>query len=371
MAMTLLQAAESATVSFTVRASVPDSAPVRVVGSLEALGCWDAQAALVLARSGGDEWTGRLTVPLGESFSFNVVRGDWEGLALGADGELLPDMWCTARDTTIVIPVDGWDDTRTTHAVRGEVVSLGEVACEGLPEAHEVWVVLPESYHADEPARYPVLYVHDGQDAFDAGRSTTGVEWRLDEIADSLHAVGLMPPIIVVAVAATRYRLYEYADTTLGEAYARFITDELKPRIDGRFRTRADRASTATLGHSLGGLIALLTAWWHADAVGHAACLAPFLAWGDEKVLSTMERLPKERPRLYLSLGDGGLDDMVRPTMEAACSLLASRGWERGGDLVCTRSRAEGIAALDADDLARALIFLFGAADTEKRSMQP
>jgi predicted alpha/beta superfamily hydrolase len=363
--------ADSVRVSFKVEAPMPDSLPVRVVGSPAVLGAWSEVDALVLARQGSGLWGGAIRVPTGAGFAFNLVRGGWDAEAVLSTGAPRPDEWCVAgSDTTISIVVEGWEDTsRPSGRIAGHLVSLGKLPSSLLPEPRDVWVILPRSYPSDSTARYPVLYVHDGQDSFDATRSTTGAEWRLDETADSLTLAGIIPGIIIVAVAATQYRTHEYADTTLGEAYAEFLVEELKPLVDGRFRTMTGREHTATIGRSLGGLISLLAAWWHPFTFGQAACLSPFLLWGDGKVFGTLDAVPPVRPRLFFSIGGEPLDSMLAPSVEASCSLFARSKWRPGHDLRCS-GPPEGDRSDSSQSavLVEALEFLFSGRGRETGS---
>ena len=352
---------DSVTISFAVEAPSPDTLPVRVVGNTPELGEWNHERALTLKRSGSCGWSGTIRVPRGTVCAFNLLRGGWQAEAVSSDGVPLADMWCEATvDTAVRFVVEEWEDViRPAGRVRGEVVSLGQTSCAGCASPRDVWVVLPRSY-AKSSARYPVLYVHDGQDAFDATRSSTGSEWRLDETADSLSRAGRLPEIIIVAVAATQQRALEFADTTFGEAYARFLAVELKPMIDGRFRTRAGRNHTATIGRGLGGLICFLSAQWHPDVFGQAACLSPFLLWGDEKVLTkTGYAAPDRRARLFLSVDSGIADGLLAPSIDAACSMLVHRGWVVGSELQCVGEGSRRPNEVRTNSLVDALLFLF------------
>ena len=103
--------------------------------------------------------------------------------------------------------------------------------------------------------RYPVLYMHDGQNLFDAPTSFGGVEWRLDETAGRLIEQGKIVPVLIVGIGNTADRMTEYtygggekAKGKSGEDYLQFVVEELKPFVDKSYRTKPDRKNTAVGG---------------------------------------------------------------------------------------------------------------------------
>src|SRR6202023_3143714 len=78
----------------------------------------------------------------------------------------------------------------------------------------DVLVYLPRGYSRFSRKRYPVLYLQDGQNVFDAATSFAGVEWGVDEAAQRLIRQNLIEPLIIVAIANTgEDRIHEYAPT--------------------------------------------------------------------------------------------------------------------------------------------------------------
>lgn len=159
--------------------------------------------------------------------------------------------------------------------------------------ARNVTVWLPPGYEASQ-ARYPVLYMHDGQNLFDASRAPFG-EWCVDEHLGRLIAAGQVRAPIVVGVWNTPLRLREYVPAdliaalpddmrgdiqniyggpSLSEGYLAFLTDELKPFIDRTYRTLTGPADTAMAGSSMGGLMSLYSVMKRPDVFGACACLS-------------------------------------------------------------------------------------------------
>src|SRR6266705_311116 len=142
-----------------------------------------------------------------------------------------------------------------------------------LGNRRDVLVYLPPDYRRFSSRRYPVLYLHDGQNVFDAATSFAGVEWGVDETAQRLIQRKLIEPLIIVAVANIgEQRVHEYAPTPgviepkenprkrsrgLAHIYGQFLIEELKPFIDYKYRTNPDAEFTGLGGSSLGGLATL------------------------------------------------------------------------------------------------------------------
>ena len=208
--------------------------------------------------------------------------------------------------------------------------------------AVQVW--LPPGYATRPEARYPVLYLHDGQNVFDA--AAAGAEWQMDEAAERGVASGRLRPFIVVAVDNTAARIADYTPTAMdlpaagpgaprtvrqgggAVAYARFLVEELKPLIDARYRTRPGAADTAVGGSSLGGLVSAWLALHHPQVFGAALVVSPSVWWDDGFLLRDLAAMapPATRPRLWLDMGGHEGGQALQLSRELAAALQA-RGW--------------------------------------------
>jgi predicted alpha/beta superfamily hydrolase len=161
------------------------------------------------------------------------------------------------------------------------------VTSQYFKEPRTVHVYLPPSYPRSPNKKYPVLYLHDGQNVFSFAGTNIAFgwgSWELDKTADRLSADGKMPEIIMVGIDnAGMQRYAEYCGAhhpsdahtnTLYENYAAFLIKDLKPRIDTEFRTRAGAPDTAVMGSSMGGICSLILAWEHPEVFGGAASLS-------------------------------------------------------------------------------------------------
>ena len=201
---------------------------------------------------------------------------------------------------------------------------------------------LPPGYGHDTHRRYPVLYMNDGQNLFDPETAfVRGHHWRLGEMADMLISEGRVQPLIMVGVNHTeRGRIQEYTPTKdprlgggLAKAYGRLLTEELKPMIDARYRTRPERQHTGLGGSSLGGLATMYLGLRHADVFGHLAVMSPSVWWGRRVILRYVAKArPKPKTRIWLDMGTAESKHGVADARRLRQALVGA-GWSEDDDL--------------------------------------
>jgi len=201
-----------------------------------------------------------------------------------------------------------------TGEARGRVEALRGIWSPQLRNRRDVFVYLPPG-HGTGRGRYPVLYMQDGQNAFDAATAFAGRSWRAREAADAMAARGQRLIVVAVSAAAATPegdgRLAEYSpfsDPQLhvrgrGVLYARFLVETLKPLIDDAYATLRTRAHTGLMGSSMGGLISLYTAVRHPEVFGAAAALSPSLWFAGRRIFPWVRRHPlRRRLRIHLDM---------------------------------------------------------------------
>lgn len=232
------------------------------------------------------------------------------------------------------------------HTIVGNVRHFTGVRSEVLDNQRDVWVYLPAGYDGRARRRYPVLYCQDGQNMMDAATAFLGVEWQLDECLEQGIAAGEIEPLIAVCVSNTPRRAYEYTpvrDSIMGgggaDAYVRFLTEELKPLIDERFRTLPEPEHTGTIGSSLGGLLSLHIALNHSHRFGRVGAVSPSYGWAQGEILQRMAALRTPPPvRLWIDMGtrEGPSHLHPNPLVQAgrfARNMLMAAGMRLDGDL--------------------------------------
>lgn len=215
-----------------------------------------------------------------------------------------------------------------------------------LPDDRLISVYLPPAYNEGNSRRYGVFYLHDGQNLFDGRRSyVAGSTWRAHSTADELAEMGVIQPVILVGIANTGLRrMAEYTPTRdfkmgggEGASYGRLLVEELKPIIDGIYRTLPDAPNTGLGGSSLGGLISLFLGLKYPEVFGRLAVMSPSLWWDHRSILNLATRmLPRDDAKLWL---DMGTEEGARHLRDADLlnQTLLQHGWKSGVNLLYTR----------------------------------
>jgi predicted alpha/beta superfamily hydrolase len=239
---------------------------------------------------------------------------------------------------------------RKLHTLHGTVVKH-DFHSEALGEDRRVWVYLPPMYEREPDRRFPVLYMQDGQNVFDGATAfVAGKEWEADEAAERLIEEGRIEPLIIVAVdngGAERTNEYTPTADRHGEGgnverYARMLVDELKPWIDGEYRTRSGPESTGIAGSSFGGVASLWIGLTHPDVFGLIAAVSTSAARDDGQIVRFVEALPeKPATRIWTDVGTAEGHEALEYA-RLLHDALVRKGWKEGVDLAYVE--AEGAA---------------------------
>ena len=194
----------------------------------------------------------------------------------------------------------------------------------------ELFAYLPPS-HGLPGRRFPVVYMHDGQNLFDEATSNTG-EWRVDETMEALAPEGLEAIVVGIPHAGER-RGHEYAGDG-ARTYLGFVVEQVRPLVEDAFAVEPGRGSTGVAGSSLGALSSLLALYVHPDVFGFAGLLSPAFWWnGDDRWNELVESEPRPAARIYMDVGDdeGEGDGRLRRAYvdgyERMAALLRAKGY--------------------------------------------
>ncbi len=218
----------------------------------------------------------------------------------------------------------------------GTVTIVDQFASPQLHNSRSLRIFLPASYTENSAKRYPVLYMHDGQNLFDAKTAAYGVAWGIGATINRLVATGVMEEVIVVGIDNTPDRIAEYTpccDARYGggkvDAYGAFVADTVKPFIDKHYRTLANKENTAIMGSSLGALASIAIAQRYPDLFSKAGAMSGSFWWNDKALIT--KAAPRAAVRLYLDAGtsDDGLSDTI-----AMRDVLLKQGYQLNRDLL-------------------------------------
>ncbi len=196
-----------------------------------------------------------------------------------------------------------WRARARARAFAGEVHTLPAVASPELGNRRPLLVYTPASYAAGD-RRYPVIYMQDGQNLFDARTSFAG-DWGLRHALAWASRRGVDTLVVGIpnSGAARNAEYSPFADTGVGDRYLAFVTRTVKPLIDERFRTLPDRAHTGIAGSSMGALISLYAFFRMPEVFGFTGALSPSLWFANEAIFAVVRESPFVAGRVYLDVG--------------------------------------------------------------------
>jgi predicted alpha/beta superfamily hydrolase len=211
------------------------------------------------------------------------------------------------------------------HHVVGAIQVGRQVKSPQLGNQRDILVYLPPSYGTNE-RRYPVLYMHDGQNLFDNATSFAG-KWGVDETMESLSRESGLEAIVVGVPNMGPARLAEYSpfvDPHLGggqgRAYVTFLAHTLKPLIDRDFRTLPDKPHTGIMGSSMGGLISLYAFFQQPHIFGFTGVMSPSLWFAQKGIYNFVQKAPFHQGRIYLDAGTREMGGSPRTLAQRAHS---------------------------------------------------
>lgn len=197
-----------------------------------------------------------------------------------------------------------------------------------LERNRRIWIYLPPDYETSKK-KYPVMYMHDGQNLFDDKTSYIG-EWQVDESLDKLFAAGESTGIIVGIDNGGEKRIEELSPFKNekygggnGENYMKFIVETLKPYIDKHYRTKSCRKHTALGGSSLGALISVYGAVKYPKKFGKVLAFSNAFWFNSDEMDAFIKNANVNlgRQKYYFIQGKHESKDMDEQTMKVINNL--------------------------------------------------
>jgi predicted alpha/beta superfamily hydrolase len=264
-------------------------------------------------------------------YEYKLTRGGWDNVECGKNGNGIENRKLYVEGNAITeLIIEAWHDqfpAKARVSTTGKNVSVVDTAffIPQLNRKRRVWIYLPENYDtAPKGYRWPVLYMHDGQNVFEDATSFAG-EWGVDEFLDT----AMVQSSIVVAVDnGGNKRLSEYCPYNIslkgtglskadsmyqgeGSLYVDFLVKTLKPYIDKRYRTRKDSRNTIIAGSSMGGLISLYAVLRYPKVFGSVGVFSPAF-WVAPQIYDAIKtRGKKVKAKIYFYAGKQEGEAMV------------------------------------------------------------
>lgn len=217
-------------------------------------------------------------------------------------------------------------DEQAKESTASKQVSTFTIEAPQLGYIKKIWMYLPKNYDATKK-KYPVIYMHDAQNLFDATTSYVG-EWNVDEKLDSLNA-----QVIVIGIEhggekrlseLTPYKNEKYGGGN-ADNYLDFIVTTLKPYVDKTYRTKTNSKNTAIMGSSLGGLVSYYAILKYPEVFSKAGVFSPSFWFNRKEIVELTEKTPKLKTKIYFLCGDNEGDADVIPDLNKIDDLISKK----------------------------------------------
>lgn len=267
------------------------------------------------------------------TFEYKYTKGTWDKVERNAQKEEIPNRTLTLtakKNLTTYDTVATWQGKPKVSTAAPNVKVLAEnFQMTQLKRNRKIWIYLPLDYEQNTQRRYPVLYLHDGQNLFDNLIAPFG-EWNIDETLNTHNA-----SLIVVGInhgdslRLNEYSPYKNAQYGGGEGYQYldFIVKELKPFVDKNYRTMPDAEHTGIGGSSMGGLISFCAILKYPHVFGKALVFSPSF-WFSEDLFKDVEKNNfSKKTKIYMLMGGKEGEEMVTNSNKID-ELLKKKGLE-------------------------------------------
>jgi predicted alpha/beta superfamily hydrolase len=280
----------------------PSSDAVYVAGSFNSWNPADSLFRLVKNKKG------KYSISINGSgkIEYKFTKGSWATNETKLNGEQLPNRKYTFKNKadTVHIEIERWAEEIKSTRTSNVFILDSNMYIPQLNRNRRIWIYLPNDY-ATSNKKYPVMYLQDGQNIFDATTSFSG-EWFVDDSLSAMELKGDSGMIVVGIDNGGEFRTNEYVPYNnpkygggQGDAYADFIVNTLKPRIDTTYRTKPDRLNTAIGGSSLGAYFALYAGIKFQNVFSKIASISPAYWFDDSLYTFVINTGVKQPMRIY------------------------------------------------------------------------
>jgi len=262
-----------------------------------------------------------ITLPkTSKTINFKFTKGNWNTVETDKNGKNLENRNYTfdKKNDTVKINIKNWSNSSVKKSTASKNVSVlsDDFYIPQLNRKRKIWLYLPPDYHTSQK-KYPVIYMHDGQNLFDEKTSFSG-EWGVDETLNQIFEEKGVGIIVIGIDNGGDKRLDEYSPWKNikygggeGDAYVDFIVKTLKPYVDNKFRTRLDKSNTAIFGSSMGGLISFYATLKYPDIFGKSGVFSPSFWFSEQSFVFTKSKNNLNHNKIYFLAGDKEGDNVA------------------------------------------------------------
>lgn len=270
-------------------------------------------------------------------FQFKLTLGSWQSVEVDAQGKDIDNRLVMRAKDTVYMEVAAWksgENTPISTANSNVKILEKTFIIDSLERERKVWLYLPPNYE-NSRQRYPVIYMHDGQNLFD-NKTAYSEEWGVDELLNAHFAQTRQGFIVVGIENAGEFRLEEYQPWQhpeygkgSGKVYTDFIVNQVKPYIDANFRSLPEAENTAIWGSSMGGLISFYACLKYPEVFGKAGIFSPSFWIAEPYLKPFIEGFEgKTPPKMYLLSGLGESPLIYEKTRKVSV-YLSENGFSR------------------------------------------
>ncbi len=306
-------------INLAVPQNTPESTSIYIVGNIPEFGSWQHSTKLTRISKKTAELQLPISIPVDNTLEYKYTLGSWNTVektknGIEAENRKVKLNYEVDKEKIVDDIVGSWASLANPilkNTLTGNIKLHENFHSPELNNDRNIIVYLPPDYGKNKEKKYPVLYMHDGNNIFDIKTSFAGFEWKVDENAEKLIKSNYIKSVIIVGIYNNSDRADEYTPFKdskhgggNGEKYLEFIVNTVKPFIDKEYRTLPDRDNTTIAGSSLGGLISLYAVFKYQDTFGAAGVISPALWWADLKIIDYVKNAKAEKTlKMWIDIG--------------------------------------------------------------------
>lgn len=278
--------------------NTPDIYKIHIVGDNIEIGNWIHSDKTVLKRAHKGFYHKAISVEKGTKLTYKYTLGDWSRVEKDRFGFEIENRTITAgKDMDVQDEIYNWSEGAVNEKrIAGNILRDNYFFCETLNETIAVSIYLPPEYNDTKDAKYPVLYVIGGDNAFYTVSESPDYldEWQFDEISEILIKSSKCKKFIIVSINNLQKQEYFFENKKIenpSNIYINFIISSIKKYIDNKFSTLSDKSNNVIFGAGMFAAMALNSISELSRSFSNFAFLSPELSSNGKMIFQTLNSL--------------------------------------------------------------------------------